>query len=212
MIIAKCIHTFRKENGTIYGYRLIDRRGQIRDIKSIQLRKAMIENKIQVVNLRLTKDYRIIGTKYKADSNDTEKAYKNFMSNITKLMKEVFISSGIAERSKKSKVNLDPPTCEVEDEERIKSSKDRTNIYYAYIEDLFIDKNDIDEYYSIVVKLYIERNKTYAEIVLQDDSLMDVDSYSIELEAPVYLQSNFENVREMITNFANKIIVSGNMY
>lgn len=62
MIQAKCIEKFRDKQGKIYGYRLIDLNGQTQDVRSENLKSAIRDNKIHIVNLTLTADNRLIDT------------------------------------------------------------------------------------------------------------------------------------------------------
>ena len=62
MIQAKCIQKFRDDKGKIYGYRLIDINGQTQDVQSDNLKLAIRNKKIHVVNLTLTTDNRLVDT------------------------------------------------------------------------------------------------------------------------------------------------------
>ena len=60
MIQAKCIQKFRNNNGKIYGYRLIDINGQTQDVIPDELKIAIKNGQLDVVNLTLTKDNRLV--------------------------------------------------------------------------------------------------------------------------------------------------------
>lgn len=62
MIQAKCIQKFRDKHNQIYGYRLQDINGQIQDVKPENLKLAIKNNQIHVVNLTLTSDNRLVDT------------------------------------------------------------------------------------------------------------------------------------------------------
>lgn len=62
MIQAKCIQKFRDKTGKIYGYRLIDLNGQTQDLTSDNLKAAIRNKQINVVNLTLTSDNRLVDT------------------------------------------------------------------------------------------------------------------------------------------------------
>lgn len=62
MIQAKCIQKFRDSNGKIYGYRLIDINGKTQDVESENLKKAIRNKQIHIVNLTLTSDNRLVDT------------------------------------------------------------------------------------------------------------------------------------------------------
>lgn len=60
MIQAKCIEKFRDKQGKIIGYRLIDLNNQTQDVKADNLKYAIRDNKINVINLKLTSDNRLV--------------------------------------------------------------------------------------------------------------------------------------------------------
>lgn len=60
MIQAKCIQKFRDKNNHIYGYRLQDINGQTQDFKPENLKQAIINKQINVINLTLTSDMRLV--------------------------------------------------------------------------------------------------------------------------------------------------------
>lgn len=60
MIQAKCIEKFRDKQGRIYGYRLIDLNGKTQDVTPDNLKNAIKTGKINIVNLTLTSDNRLI--------------------------------------------------------------------------------------------------------------------------------------------------------
>ena len=61
MIKATCIQKFKKNN-KIYGYRLQDSQGNIKDVYADQLKNAIRNQQIQVINLTLTSDNRLVDT------------------------------------------------------------------------------------------------------------------------------------------------------
>ncbi|MBO5387545.1 MAG: hypothetical protein J6A59_05320 [Lachnospiraceae bacterium] len=64
-IQAKCIEKFRDKQNRIYGYRLIDLNGQTQDVTSDNLKNAIANGRIHVVNLTLSKDGRLMDTSEK---------------------------------------------------------------------------------------------------------------------------------------------------
>lgn len=60
MITVKCIQKFKDEHNNIYGYRLVDINGQTQDVASENLKKAIINKQVHVINLKLTSDRRLI--------------------------------------------------------------------------------------------------------------------------------------------------------
>lgn len=67
MIQVKCIQKFRDKNNQIIGYRLQDTNGNTKDIDSQSLKQSIISHKIDVTNLKLTSDNRLI------DKDDADK-------------------------------------------------------------------------------------------------------------------------------------------
>lgn len=65
MIQAKCIEKFRDDKGKIYGYRLQDINGQIQDVQSDNLKTAIRNKQVHIVNLTLTTDNRLVDSSEK---------------------------------------------------------------------------------------------------------------------------------------------------
>lgn len=65
MITVKCIEKFRNTSGQIIGYRLQDINGQTQESSADNLKKAIKNNQVHVVNLTLTSDNRLIDTNEK---------------------------------------------------------------------------------------------------------------------------------------------------
>lgn len=62
MIQAKCIQKFRDSKGNIYGYRLQDLNEKTQDVQPDNLKAAIRNNQIHIVNLTLTADNRLVDT------------------------------------------------------------------------------------------------------------------------------------------------------
>ena len=62
MFQVTCIQKFRNKNNQIYGYRLQDSKGNIKDIYADQLKQAIYNQQITVLNLTLTSDKRLVDT------------------------------------------------------------------------------------------------------------------------------------------------------
>ena len=60
MIQVKCIQKYRDKNNHIYGYKLIDLNGQTQDVKAENLKRAIKNRQVEVVNLTLTEDGRLM--------------------------------------------------------------------------------------------------------------------------------------------------------
>lgn len=73
MIQAKCIQKFRDKNNHIYGYRLQDQAGKQLDVNTQQLKSAIANKQINIINLKLTSDNRLVSCEISNDNN-SEKA------------------------------------------------------------------------------------------------------------------------------------------
>lgn len=65
MIQVKCIEKFRDNQGKIIGYRLMDLNEQIQDVESENLKAAIRRKEINVINLTLTSDGRLMNSSEK---------------------------------------------------------------------------------------------------------------------------------------------------
>lgn len=86
MIQAKCTKKFRNKDNTIWAYRIIDFNGIERSIDANDLKKAISSGQINVVNLKLTTDNRLIDTKIDKLTDNEE--LNNSMYNKFKLTPE----------------------------------------------------------------------------------------------------------------------------
>lgn len=69
MITCRCIKKFRDRNGAIKGYRLQDNQGTCLDVKPDQLKMAIFSKQLDVINLKLTTDSRLIDKQEESDKN-----------------------------------------------------------------------------------------------------------------------------------------------
>lgn len=69
MIQAKCIEKFRDNSGKIIGYRLQDINGSITDMFTDNVKEMMRSKQLEVVNLTLTSDNRLVDTSEKQLQN-----------------------------------------------------------------------------------------------------------------------------------------------
>lgn len=82
MINAKCIEKFRDNQGRLIGYKLVDYCGQTQELSSEDLKRAIVNKQINVINLTLTKDRRLVdaGISTNIDSL-TKKLYLTICNN-----------------------------------------------------------------------------------------------------------------------------------
>lgn len=69
MIVVRCIEKFRDKNNVIIGYRLQDSQGVAKDVYPDQLKVAIRNQQITVINLTLTSDNKLIESKVKNNIN-----------------------------------------------------------------------------------------------------------------------------------------------
>ncbi len=74
MIIGKCTEKYRNKNNYIYGYRLEDTHGNYKDVNPEQLKAAIRNKQIMVLNLTLTSDNRLVDTTPNKQPEDNIKA------------------------------------------------------------------------------------------------------------------------------------------
>jgi len=67
---ARCIEKVRDKNNRVIGYTLIDQSGNKLNIKSDALKNAIRNNKVEVINLTLTSDNRLISGKEKKGQDE----------------------------------------------------------------------------------------------------------------------------------------------
>lgn len=73
MIRVRCIEKFKDKNGKIIGYRLIDQNKLIRDFKADDVKNYIKTGVLEVVNLTLTSDNRLVEHKSINEDNKQDK-------------------------------------------------------------------------------------------------------------------------------------------
>ena len=74
MITLKCIDKIRDNSGKICGYTLQDLNGDTKTVASESLKRAIVNKQVDVINLRITSDNRLVSTSRKQLANN--KIYK----------------------------------------------------------------------------------------------------------------------------------------
>jgi hypothetical protein len=74
MVQARCVEKFRNKNNAIICYRLVDKNGSILDVKPENLKLFIKQGEINVSNLKLTSDYKLIS----CDQNKNESLEAKF--------------------------------------------------------------------------------------------------------------------------------------
>jgi hypothetical protein len=70
MVKAKCIQKFRDNSNRIVGYRLIDQCGNTKDVEANNLKYLIIAGNLDVINLKLTQDNRLIDSAENNNANN----------------------------------------------------------------------------------------------------------------------------------------------
>ena len=91
MIQCKCIEKFRDSKGNIVAYRLMDSNLKTQDITPQLLKQAIKNNQLDVVNLKLTSDNRLIDKKENVQTDNVKISSKDL---ITKLAKDIHTITG----------------------------------------------------------------------------------------------------------------------
>lgn len=66
----RCTSIFRDKSGNIIGYRLVDSKGQAKEIKKDALKEMIRSNKVSVINLTLTSNNRLITKGFEIKKKD----------------------------------------------------------------------------------------------------------------------------------------------
>lgn len=114
MIIVKCTQKFRNKHNQIIGYELMDQNGQTKQVRSDILKDVIRQGKIEVANLVLTSDNRLID---KNVNTNTDKAIKDEVTKdevkplkpeyLTRKIKKKICKNRTKSLEFKSGVNLD---------------------------------------------------------------------------------------------------------
>lgn len=135
MIQAKCIQKFRDNSGKIYGYRLQDINVQTQDVTPEDLKKAILNKQVDIINLTLTSDGRLVDRKAEkqlenkkimpnsvitpTDSKETKakkpydaKSYSEFIRMLIPLMEKTFKFSG-EEKFTEGDISIDETTKDI---------------------------------------------------------------------------------------------------
>ena len=159
MIQAKCIQKFRDKNNNIYGYRLQDQNGACIDVRREQLKQAIKSKQINIINLTLTSDNRLVDTTPK----------QNTSSNSPK--QNIMIGTTGEDTLKTDKLTLRGIWEEGEYFDQC-ASKEYVTIYHFKVNAKLTDeqvkaiKNDIEEKYY--ARLFLNDNNLYEEFVQYD--------------------------------------------
>lgn len=193
MIQAKCIQKFKDKQGRIYGYRLVDINGQTQDVTPGDLKLAIRDKRITVINLALTSDNRLIDKKEEKQLQNTKimpnkvvapqpSKKEKFEECVEAIMKELTKTVGSGD------IQIEPD--------------DNSDDYLlATIYGLYYD--DDDEMYGVTFAI---SNKKIPEayIALQKDCMDDPEfEYTKFLTRPMESKDNLLKIKELFSKFYN---------
>ena len=109
MIQVKCIKKFRDDNNRIYGYRVVDLNGFTQDVEAERLKQAIIKGDVDVINMKLTSNGRLI------DSDNKRMDIKKLgPTPLPKTIKTVNTSEDILTLVAKAFIVLDSELCNMD--------------------------------------------------------------------------------------------------
>lgn len=202
MITVKCIQKFRDEHNKIYGYRLVDLNGQTQDVASDNLKRAILDKQVQVVNLALTVDGRLIDCNNpqlqscKIGKKPTEKVTPvDFFNQIAKFEKHFTwaIGSGDANMGQ-----------DLDDSDGIEFSSQILGVYYP---DDYKGAPGDEPCYGVTVNIRFNNTERSINLSWQDNNGMGKDIISItrDLEDPLYTTDNIEIIESFFYSFESKV-------
>ena len=196
MIQAKCIQKFRNKQGKIYGYRLMDINQVTQDVTPGDLKKAIKAKQINVVNLTLTSDGRLMDKKSEKQlenkqimPNKVEQPPINkkdvMKSSIIMLMNQLISKIGSGD------VQLEPEDC--------------TDDYLmGTIYDLVY--NEDDEMFGITFGISNDKKPEFY-VIFQKDCMDEPEfEFSESLSRPIESYANIEIIKRLLNKTYKSII------
>ena len=196
MLTVTCIQKFRNKQNQIYGYRLQDQQGNIKDVYSDQLKAAIRNNKIDIVNLTLTSDNRLVAKtpekQHKLNNKMTnedqeEQRFKNILAkaNLMGISKDALISCKFAYDIIKETYNLldkkdqsllveKDTTCKDDDPTLIDTEENNINKIEEFnnkLKEQLIRYFANTKFYMIYVTIVEDNKCRYSETYLEIDAL-----------------------------------------
>ena len=102
MVDARCIKKYRDNNNVIVGYLLQDENGVVRNVSSQEVKYLLSNNKLHIINLKLTSDNRIVDDKSYTKTDNVKERLQKLAAMITKDTGIRFESNlNVVKRSKK---------------------------------------------------------------------------------------------------------------
>lgn len=201
MIQAKCIQKFRDNSGKIYGYRLACVNGQTQDVTPENLKMAIRNNQVAVINLKLTSDDRLVDTKIKSLKNKVlgkppavkkgkeDRLREQLTYMIDKMQKEFIsvVGSGDAFCGEDFYI----------DKGKVLYMTQILGVYY----------NEEGEMHGCTLGMEYDKDNKGAYIMFQDDEAMGraIISSSTKLVSPLLCKENSVRIADMVSEFAYRV-------
>ena len=222
MIVCKCIEKFKDANGKIYGYKLQDINGGTIDVVPKELKEAIKSKQVEVINLTLTSDNRLIDNKNKKQDilennkiftknpKTVELAEQEFISKVEKLINTT-ISKLYTTTTNKELFQ----ECQTNYGQSLNQSKNGeiagSLIYEIY--DFY--RNGNGTYYNYIFDLYWDNDNRVVStrIYNTDDYSREYFICEKELTLPIYSEANILQIKllleELYTKYNPDILESG---
>ena len=200
MIQAKCIQKFRDKTGKIYGYRLIDLNGQTQDVRPENLKQAIKAKQINIINLTLTSDNRLIDT--------NEKQLKNAnlgKAPVQKQSHEDIFFEAVGKIVDKFCNNVGGDYTGYEENSDGQYIGQILGVYYP--EEYKGSQDDYDKCYGVTFDITREKNKSSVWIAWQGNNGMATEDFSVEkeLKIPLFSKDNLHIIKEAFYEFTDKV-------
>lgn len=187
MLQAKCIQKFRDSKNKIYGYRLIDINNQTQDVTPDDLKRAIRDELIDVVNLTLTSDGRLIDK-----APERQLANKKIMPNkVEKPVNTIENMANIIANKVYKKLGINQPAKEI----TCLNNNYDGNIDQRYEPELNYERNTV----MLVITIYPKEGEVWL-------SLEDTDENKTCLE----MKASLSEIDKLIDKFTDKILGKGN--
>lgn len=198
MLTVKCTEKFKDQHNKIYGYRLVDLNGEIQDVASDNLKRAIANKQVQVINLTLTKDNRLV------DCNSKQLQSKilgksPIRNNASSTRKDVFFAKLliIEQRFCKDIGSGDPGRGKdfLETASEISYTDQILNVFY--------DGVDV---YGVTVDIRFDKDEHSISIAWQGDNGMGTDEFLVtaNLLSPLFSKENMIIISRAFKEFTVK--------
>ncbi|MBO5390179.1 MAG: hypothetical protein J6A59_18955 [Lachnospiraceae bacterium] len=203
MVQAKCVQKFRDRHGIIYGYTIEDIYGNRKDVTPDDLKNAILNKQIDIVNLKLTSDNRLI-------NKNTDSQLNNIMTN--KVEKRESYIEYITKQATDI-MNLINKSIETELEFFCDHDKDVVccGTYYTTLSIYFRDGRDRDDHHDMWLKVEEDKLSCYVyspkkDIEYNHITLKELNNSNIKL----FIDILKKLLKEEFLGDAGEIVISNN--